>query len=707
VTTPSTIAFQLYVDATWTTYAAFHDDGWTMQIGPDVETGWRPNKLSTTFQNLDLSMDPSNVTSPLYGKIGQNTPARMLINGNAVVQVEASDWQPDRTIDHTVTPAKGKAWVDLTGEGLLRRLSKWTDEIDSAMLRQISSYSANGLSGYSPLEDDATAKTLRQVVPGVQAGSISGTVTLAGDEGPGGSDSVLKLGSDGLVTTYFRSSSASGYQICFAFQMSSVPASATYLPLATWYDSRGRRWDWQVSSAGFGWVCTDTDGTVLTSLTSLLGSGISLTAWTRVRMRVTVSAGTLTYEPAWYSQDASAVYGVTQTFAATATGQPARWRAAGNTYTDGTAYSHVFAVTDTALNLNSPGDALQSFNGFPGELPPYRWARLLAERGISCYVNGNPTIGLPMGQQKSGVLLDLLTECVTTDGGLMYDEPSAVGTSVPALTFSTRVNLINRTVSLALTRSQLTAPFKRRIDDVGKVNTVTANNASGEKATVTLTAGRKSVQPPPAGIGEYKGGVGDGVNLLDPVGDLTSRAMLELNKGTLDRPRYDTLTINLLTYPGLKNTIAGMRPGDWISVTGEEPDPIILRAISWERRGDAFQDLVTFSCLPAEVFQVAVIDNAAALIDSSSSTVNAGFTSTATTFVVTTYDPTEVWTRTAAVDLDIAGERIGVPTGGFSAVTGTGPYLQTVTGAVRSKNGVVKAQLAAAEVHVADQVRIF
>jgi hypothetical protein len=706
VTTPSTIAFQLYVDAAWTTYAAFHDDGWSLQIGPDVETGWRPNKLATTFQNLDLSMDPSNVSSTLYGKIGRNTPARMLINGNTVVQVEASDWQPDRTIEHTVTPARGRAWVDLTGEGLLRRLSKWTDEIDSAMLRQIGGYTANGMTGYSPLEDASGANTLRQAIAGVQPGTIDGSVTLEGDDGPGGSDAVLKIGSDGVVTTYFRGSNASGYQICFAFKLSSVPASATYLPMATWYDTRGRRWDWQVSSAGFGWLCTDTDGTVLTSLTSLLGAGISMTAWTRVRMRVTLSGGTLTYEPAWYSQDASAVYGVTSTFSATATGQVARWRAAGNTYTDGTAYAHVFAVTDTSLNLNSAGDALRSFDGFTGELPSYRWFRLLSERGLQGYVNGNLAYGQPMGRQKPGVLLDLLTECVTTDGGLMYDEPS-VGSSTPAVTFSTRINNVNRTVSLALTRSQLTAPFKRRIDDVGKVNTVTANNASGEKATVTLATGRLSVQPPPAGIGEYKGAVGDGVNFLDPIGDLTSRAALELNKGTLDRPRYDTLTVNLLAYPALKNTIAAMRPGDWISVTGEEPDPIILRAISWERKGDAFADLVTFSCLPAEVFQVAVIDNAAAVIDSTSSTVNAGFASTATTFVVTTYDPTEVWTRTTAVDLKIAGERIGVPAGGFSAVTGTGPYLQTVTGAVRSKNGVVKAQLAAAEVHAADPVRIF
>jgi hypothetical protein len=706
VTTPSTIAFQLYVDAAWTTYAAFHDDGWSLQIGPDVETGWRPNKLATTWNNLDLSMDPSNVTSPLYGKIGRNTPARMLINGNAVVQVEASDWQPDRTIEHTVG-GRGRAWVDLTGEGLLRRLSKWTDEIDSAMLRQIGGYTANGLTGYSPLEDESGSNTLRQLVAGVQTGTMGGSVTLGGDDGPGGSDSVLKIGADGVVTTYFRGSNASGYQICFAFKLSSLPSAAPYLPIASWYDTRGRRWDWGVNNGSFQWSITDNDGTVLTTSSSTFGAGITVTAWTRVRVRVTISGSTITYEPAWYSQDASAVYGVTNTFTATATGQVARWRAAGNAYTTDCAYAHVFAVTDTALNLNSPGDALRSFDGFAGEYPSYRWGRLLGERGLQGYVNGDLTYGQPMGRQKPGVLLDLLTECVTTDGGLMYDEPSVVGSSIPAVTFSTRINLVNRTVALALTRSQLTAPFKRRIDDVGKVNTVTANNASGEKATVTLTAGRLSVQPPPAGIGEYKGAVGDGVNFLDPIGDLTSRAALELNKGTLDRPRYDTLTVNLLTYPGLKNTIAGMRPGDWITVTGEEPDPILLRAISWERKGDGFADLVTFSCLPAEVFQVAVIGNAAALIDSSSSTVSAGFTSTATTFVVTTYDPTEVWTRTSAVDLKIGGERIGVPAGGFSAVTGTGPYLQTVTGAVRSKNGVVKAQLATTEVHVADPVRIF
>jgi hypothetical protein len=41
----------------------------------------------------------------------------------------------------------------------------------------------------------------------------------------------------------------------------------------------------------------------------------------------------------------------------------------------------------------------------------------------------------------------------------------------------------------------------------------------------------------------------------------------------------------------------------------------------------------------------------------------------------------------------------------MSAPSGTGPYTQTITGAVRSKNGVVKAQLINAPVGLADPVR--
>ena len=66
----------------------------------------------------------------------------------------------------------------------------------------------------------------------------------------------------------------------------------------------------------------------------------------------------------------------------------------------------------------------------------------------------------------------------------------------------------------------------------------------------------------------------------------------------------------------------------------------------------------------------------------------------------------DCWDLAGGYDITVAGERIGVPAAGMGAVSGTGPYLQTITGAVRSKNGVVKAQAIDAKVDVYQPVRI-
>lgn len=697
------ITHQLFVDGAWTTYPAYSEDSWSIQAGPDVSSGARPNRLQLTWQNPNLSMDPSRPDSPLYGKAGRQTPVRIQINGVNVSQGEASDWQPDRTVDHTVTPAAGRSWVDFTAEGVLHRLALWTDPIQSAMARQISSYiNVNGMLGYSRLEDDSTATSLSQDIQGVRPGSFTGGVALAGNPGPGGSDSCISLGSDGAFTTYFKNSTTAGYQLCFAAKLAAVPGSATFQTLARWVDTRGRVWTWQINNTTYQWLINDVDGTLLGSAAAG-GAGVPLNSWIRYRLKLTVSGSTYTVEPAWYLENDASPTGITFTFTGgTTTGQVKTFGATANgaSYLNGASFCHVFSVTDQTLDLINYGVGNQAFNGYKGDTPGARWSRLLTERGIAVGLLGT-SVGPPMGAQKPGILIQLLQECVDTDGGLMYD--STVGAI--GVVFATRDSLTNKTPALNLTRSQLDPPFRRRLDNVGKQNVITANNAAGERQVVRLDTGAMSTQPPPAGISELKGSID--VNLADPITDLFNRAMLELNRGTLDRVRYDSLTIDLTNDTALQDAVSNMRPGDWIRVTGEEADPLTLVAISWQRTGSAVRDKVTFACLPADTAQVAVIDDTAAIIDSSSSTLSAAITSTATTFVISTYDPVEVWSRTASFDLMLAGERIGVPAAGVGVVSGTGPYLQTVTGAVRSKNGIVKAQLINTEIHVADGVRIF
>jgi hypothetical protein len=338
------------------------------------------------------------------------------------------------------------------------------------------------------------------------------------------------------------------------------------------------------------------------------------------------------------------------------------------------------------------------FNSYPNETTGRRFVRLMNEQGLTPYVDGVLADMTSMGPQRAGTLLDLVTECVNTEGGIVYDEPLDI-----ALTMRSRKVLSSRTPAIALTRTQVSYPFKKTIDDSGIANQVTISNADGSRAVASLDTGPISTQVPPAGIGLVKYDLD--VNMAD-VDNLVNRASYELGKRTVDRPRYQQLKLDLFANPSFTAAVASMRPGDWISVAGFEPQPIMLRAISWQRSGDSVRDEVIFTCLPAEPMQVAVIDRSDAYITSNSTTLNAGYTSTATTLVLSTVIPQDAWSIAGGYDIIIAGESIGVPPGGMSAVSGTGPFLQTITGAVRSKNGVVKAQLAGARVDVYQPTRV-
>src|SRR3982751_1781094 len=249
------LVVQLFVAGVWTTYGGYSEEGWSTRIGPDVESGLQPNKIEFTLANDDLSMDPSNVSSALYGQIGRNTPVRMLIDGTTITQAEASSWQPERTVEHVPGTGRGRSSITLVAEGLLRRLGRWEDPLGSPMTRQISGYPT--LTGYWPLEDPSGAQRLAQIVTGAAPGNYSGTVTLAGDNGPGGADHALDMGVDGSISGRFLTPTGNGYQVVWAFKPSALPSSATYQTIFAFADTSGRTYAMQINNTTHQVVVTD------------------------------------------------------------------------------------------------------------------------------------------------------------------------------------------------------------------------------------------------------------------------------------------------------------------------------------------------------------------------------------------------------------------------------------------------------------------
>jgi hypothetical protein len=674
----NTVAAELFIDGAYTAKTAFIEESITATVGPDPDSGTAPSKIDLTWDNSDLSMDPSNPLSPLYGKIGRNTRFRLSVDGATLANAEANEWLPDTTTLHQVTPARGRSWTGFTAMGVLDRIkNQWKEPVRSPMFIEIHTYPT--LLGYWTGEGAASGNTLANETSG-PAGIATGSVTFGGNPGPAGSDEVIELGSDGGLSGSFLRASGNGYQVCWAMQ---VPAtlSATNQTMFSFTTTDGLRFDWILSNTQFNFQMVATDGTVLGTLGSIFG-GVVPSQWMRCRIRVTVAAGTVTVEPAWYAQDAATVLGVTFTYPFAGTGRPLRWNVTSNPYTNGAAYAHIFAITDTSLDLTGTYAAFRVFNGYAGELAGNRWVRLLASAGIPTFVNGNTADTVPMGPQKPGLLYDLIEECVRTDGALHWDTTSFYG-----ITFRTRMDRFGQTVKMALTKGvDVAPPLLKTVGPVGVANRMAVTNSSGANATVIRTSGPLSIQNPPAGIGEVRGALD--VNYQSDA-LIDDRAAWELNMATLDRPRYLQVTIDLLANPGYKTAVANLRPGDLITLAGVEPDPVPLHALQWTHKIDHTTRTVTLKCVPGDLWRSGVYGTDRYSVRSS--TVNAAMTTTSTSLAVLLADPIkDTWSQTATgYDLVLnGGERVRV-TAPFSAPV-AGVQTATVT---RSMNGVVSTHV--------------
>lgn len=700
---PLALTPQLMIDGVWTTQPAFAADGWSVSVGPDVETGARPNMISLSWNNDDLSLDPERADSALYDKIGLNTRARIRINNNTLTQAEASKWLPDRSEDHEPGANRGKADVSMNAEGILHRIQKWTDPLDSAMTTQELSY-ADALLGLWPLEDKPGSAQLANRSRGT-AGTASGTYTLAGDDGPAGSLPIIEIGTGAALGGSFGSwNGSAGYQLCFSVRLDAAPSSGTYLPLFGWRDTAGRTWWWNVNNANFGIDCYDSIAGSLIVNHVVNTGGIDLTRPTRCRVKLINTGGNTTIEYAWYQQDDLFIYGTSTTMSDVPV-QPASWFVNQNAWNLNGGIGHVFAVNDLALDLTGDYDAAASFNGYLRERAGRRWMRLMTQAGLDKWITGDPDATPRMGRQPATTLLDNLTQCVVTMAGLMYDEPLDI-----ALRLRTWEELINQTPVLALVKSgasgTVAIPFRRATDDHGVANDINLENSDGTKAHAELATGRRSVLPPPAGVGRYKAGSDLAINYAYAI-HVQWRATWELAKGTVDRPRFPKVVVKLHAHPSLTNTVTLMRPGDWITVEGELADLITLRVISIERGGDAVEDTVTFNCLPAEPYMIAVADDGETRVGSSSHTVATAVNTTATTLVVRTPYRHEWWTTRAASfphDIMVAGERMTVTAAGAAAYS-SGYWQQSLT-VTRSVNGIVKSQAVNAGVQIAGVRRV-
>jgi hypothetical protein len=331
-----------------------------------------------------------------------------------------------------------------------------------------------------------------------------------------------------------------------------------------------------------------------------------------------------------------------------------------------------------------------------------RFKRLLTEAGVSWYVIGASTTR--MGPQKADKLIDLIKEIAATEDGLVFD-----GRGILAICLRTRRSRTNQASALDLVLADhVVPPMKERLDNVGVTNQIILEDRSGAVAVAERTTGPMSTAAYPAGIGVYKGGAQPdvNVNLYDP-GELQNAANWYLARGTVPGARWPSVTVEVgLKSPTIQTAACTVEIGDRITVTGRTPDVLELQVIGYTMTVGTHTLTITYVCIPGDMFLLGAEDSTTYVLDAYASTIITAPApaTTGTSMVVGSPDPDDVWSTTSLpYPIVVAGERMTVTAATAPALT-AGTWRQTLT-VTRSVNGVVKAQVVGAPVHVFYPIR--
>jgi hypothetical protein len=651
----------------------------------------RATEFEFVINNDSLDYDPSRPAALLYGKAGRNTRVRISPNAGANRVYGEATWRPERTLEHKPGQGFGKASVYVTGNGLLNRLALWEDVVRSPMYSTISARAAS--IGHWDLEGGNGATRLSNTRPGGVGGTLTG-VTMGEDEAPLGAASSARI-ADGsrMAGTFANASTSAGWQVSWSFQAKSLPTSpGVFFEFFRFTTANGYKYVFLCSPTSFWMHVEDSTAAVLADEIFTFGSGATPTNWMTMRLAVEQIGGNVSWNWAWYMQEMSIFYVPVGTFAGVVS-RPTFWFQEGNAVTADWHFSHIFGVTGLTDDLMSTLSR-QVFNGYKGERALTRFFRVLLALGITRYGIGTEAESAPMGAQKPATVIDILKEIRATEDGDISDERLDI-----ALTMRTRRNTATITPAIALAATDLSG-YVKVIGSEGVANRVTAKNVDGSEVTLSLSSGPMSTLPPPNGVGEKRQQID--VSVDDETAQLEDIANWHLAKGTIEGPRYSSISVDLIANPGISGTAGNVREGDLITVTGLEPDLLRLLVVGIEQTGSATSWDITWLCEPYDVYNTGIWDDASFIWGARTSRLNGAHTAGDVTLDLTTDDPADVWSTAFTGDLIIAGERVTVTAMG--AASGSGPYLQTAT-VVRAVNSIVKAQLDQASVMLFDNKR--
>ena len=582
-------------------------------------------------------------------------------------------------------------YVPITAQDILSRLMNGARLLQSPITRNYrrfldTSNESPYITGLWPMESGSDDEGLISAERG-----NTGFFSLAGfgswDDMPGAGGALTFSDDNGTasgnarpVTTYFNGADPNAF-MTFNFQLPSVPVADRVI----------MQWNFQGGTVGRVTLTAGTaaytlrgylyDGTLQGTTTVLYG--VLPTSATSMQINIVENTGVqLGVSMQWYRAGDTVTYSISDTWYVGASVPTVRWiqswRSAGFTGKSGMKISHMVLTQGAPVGFNTP-DGTNSINAFQGEDALGRFERLMREEGVQYWTRGLSGESPPMGRQGIAPLIDLAKECMEVVGGLMYAPRDKFGVTMRSLAGMAGRSEFGPVLDYGA--AQLINPLEPdRISGSAIRNAVTASRPRGGSRTRIKTSGSLNVNDPaddPQGAGQYDVPISRNV-ATDAA--LQTQADWEVALGTWDENRYPTVTVQLdrpelaVLRPDLVDQVRAMHLGDAFSITnlpiwmGSQAAYLITRGRT--ETYDNFNWLIAFNAAPYGPYGWGIYGSTARRVDSTSTTLLAGITSSATTAKFALGTAQTRWSQVAVpYDVMIAKQRNTVTeVGGKGAV---------------------------------------
>lgn len=560
------------------------------------------------------------------------------------------------------------------------------------------------LYGYSPSGfwtfEDASGSTSAASAIGGPAGEVSGV--SFGNEGFAGQTSFAKFDELGAKVRVKASAvSPQQFAAMLTIKLPAAPGSDTLL--YEWLSPSGtaRRWQVWCGATGFRVLVVNSIGNTLSD-TGYFAYAVDPTQPLAMQLEATVSGGTVSYVLLYTQVGVNTFYFLNGSFSGTLVGVQ-QWQM--NCSTAALVDVQWGMVWMGSETLPFVADSfIKVFNGYAGESPADRHDRLCAGEDVPAGSLPGDTIDL--GVQETDAFTGLLKQTVSSGEGIGAE----FGPGLQYIPLNSLYNL-DEVMTLEWSGDEdeaaggdgdmggdLAAAPKPAFDDQRYVSQYTVTRAGGSSATAFTDAATVALRGRKRGSAE--------LSLFDDTAP-RQHAGWRLSGATWPELRWPEIVIDLVAHPELIDAFMRIRVGSRIRVVGmkaqvfgQEID-LIVEAVSVTV--GRFVWLVTLTCSPAKVYDVAIYDDDTRLKDSRTSTLSAAAGPGDPTIVITFTDRLDQWSQTnEPYSVLIRGEEVEVTNMG--AVTGSGPYTQTAT-VRRGVNGISKQLPAGSPVTIHPRVR--